>query len=55
MCSDFPFYGNQNKRCEYQECTWEDGRNPAVPIRSNGLFRIKLVEKELATGTKEAA
>lgn len=30
MCRDYPSYGS-NDRCQYKDCTWEDGRNPIVP------------------------
>lgn len=39
MCSAFPFYGNPSTRCEYKECTWEDGRNPVIPADSWLLTR----------------
>jgi Fe-S-cluster containining protein len=39
MCSSFPFYGNPRKRCEYKECTWEDGRNPTIPADKWSLTR----------------
>lgn len=34
MCRDYPFYGEgYRNRCTYENCTWEEARNPPVKIR----------------------
>lgn len=40
MCSSYPFYGNPGARCQYQDCTWEDGRNPTIPVDNRALTRM---------------